>query len=287
MMTLDDIRRFYAEEVRVAGALRSRAVAEAFARVRREEFLGPGPWEIAGADVGMGAAYQTTDDADPRHIYHNVSVALDKSRQLFNGQPGTLGRWIDELEIQAGDSVFHLGCGSGYYTAILAELAGSTGHVAAAEIDADLAKEARKNLSRYTNVTVHGGDGAGFDAGACDAMLINAGVTHPLQQWLDRLSEKGRMVLPLTVAMGANLGKGVVAKVTREGESFAARVIGFVMIYSCSGARDSQLEPALGKAMGTGALMKMTCVRSEPHAQEESCLVHGPEVCLSAAVRVR
>jgi protein-L-isoaspartate(D-aspartate) O-methyltransferase len=280
-MTLDDVRRFYSEEVRVAGALRSRAIAEAFARVPREEFLGPGPWEIAGADVRTGATYLMTDDDDPRHVYHNVSVALDKSRQLFNGQPGTLGRWIDELNIQAGDSVFHLGCGSGYYTAILAELAGATGRVVAVEIDSALAERARRSLSRYTNVTVHAGDGANFDPGTCDAMLVNAGVTHPVALWLDRLSERGRMVVPLTVAIGSNLGKGVVAKVTRDGGGFAARVISFVMIYSCASARDAQLEPALGKAMGTGALMKMTCVRREPHEQEDNCIVHGSDACLS------
>ena len=53
---------------------------------------------------------------------------------------------------------------------------------------------------------------------ACDAMLINAGVTHLYPPWLDRLREGGRLVLPLTVAMGATLGEGVVAKITRPGD---------------------------------------------------------------------
>jgi len=285
MMTLDDIRRFYSEEIRFAAPLRSRGVAEAFARVPREEFLGSGPWCIALSNIGMGATYLTTDDADPRHIYHNVSVALDTSRHLVNGQPATLGRWIDELDIQAGDSVFHLGCGSGYYTAIMAEMAGPTGHVVAAEVDSDLSNQARKNLSHYANVTVYKGDGAELDPGACNAMLINAGVTHPLPVWLDRLSERGRMVVPLTVAMGSSLGKGAVAKITREAGGFAAQVVAFIVIYSCVSARDPQLEPALGKSMGTGALTKITSVRRDPHAQDDTCIVHSPEVCLSIAPR--
>src|SRR3989442_716766 len=77
------------------------------------------------------------------------------------------------------DRVFHLGCGVGYYTAILAEVTGASGQVVAVEVDADLAAHARENLAAYPNVAVHDGDGAALDPGACDAMLINAGVTHP------------------------------------------------------------------------------------------------------------
>ena len=280
-MTLDDCRQFFAQEVRLAATVRSHAVVDAFARVRREKFLGPGPWRIASADIGSGAAYMMTDDADPRHIYHNVSVALDPTRDLISGQPGTLARWIDDLEIHPGDRIFHLGCGVGYYTAILAEVAGASGHVVAVEVDPELASRARENLAAYPNVVVHDGDGAALDPGDCDAMLINAGVTHPHAAWLDRLREGGRMIVPLTVGMGKTLGKGVMAKITRQGAGFAARVVTFVVIYSCASVRDSQVEPTLGKAMATGALMKMQSVRRDAHAPEDTCIVHGAEVCLS------
>ena len=85
-------------------------------------------------------------------------------------------------------------------------------------------------------------------------MLINAGVTHPHAPWLERLREGGRLILPLTVAMGATLGKGVVAKIVRGRGNFSARVITFVAIYSCTSVRDPQIEPLLGKAFSTGAL---------------------------------
>src|SRR5437773_1120876 len=81
--------------------------------------------------------------------------------------------------------------------------------------------------------------------------------------WHDRLREGGRMVVPLTVGMGKTLGKGVVAKIIRQGACFSARTITFVVIYSCASVRDSQLEPTLGKAMATGALMKMQSVRRD------------------------
>src|SRR5205809_900245 len=38
-----------------------------------------------------------TPDADPARVYHNIVVAIDASRQLFNGQPATLAPWLDAL----------------------------------------------------------------------------------------------------------------------------------------------------------------------------------------------
>src|SRR5438874_10432550 len=96
----------------------------------------------------------------------------------------------------------------------MAEVVGPTGQVIASEVDPALSDQARKNLSGYPNVAVHAGDGAELDPGACNAMLINAGVTHPHPAWLDCLSEGGRMMAPLTIPIGATLGKGAVAKIT-------------------------------------------------------------------------
>lgn len=281
-MTIDEVRQFYAEEVELAAPLRSKAVVEAFRRVPREEFLGTGPWQIAIPDSAMGSSYRLTEDAEARHVYHNVSVALDSKRQLFNGQPGFVGRLIDELEIQPGARVFHLGCGPGYYTAILAEVAGNRGQVIASEVDPELAARADANLSRYPNVKVIAGDGTELDPGVSDAMLINAGVTLPLVRWLDRLAEGGRLIVPVTVPVGATLGKGLVLKITRTGDRFAARIISLTVIYSCTTAQDPELAAALGKSLGSGALMKVTSVRRDQHAADDTCLVHTAEICLSS-----
>src|SRR5439155_21236664 len=52
-----------------------------------------GPWAVL-ADIdfmsGMRLQTRTTPDADPGRVYHNIGVAIDPSRPLFNGQPGTL-----------------------------------------------------------------------------------------------------------------------------------------------------------------------------------------------------
>lgn len=289
-MTLDDCRLFYADEVRIAARLDSAALVAAFARVPREKFMGPGPWQIASPDMasmvlmGLAAeAYLSTDN--PRDLYHNVLVALDPDRHLNNGQPSALARWIDALELRPGDRVYHLGCGVGYYTAITAEVVGAGGRVAASEVDADLAARARENLAVYPNVSVHVGDGAAFDPGECDAIFINAGVTHPHPLWLERLSGSGRLVLPLTAARGSADagGAGIVAKVTREGNGFSARVVTLAGIYSCTSVRDSEMNAALGKALATKAFTKLKSVRTDPHPQDETCLAHRADVCLSTA----
>lgn len=285
-MTLEECRQFYAEEIRLTANINSNALIEAFARVPRESFLGSGPWKVASVDLGLGGTtYIQTPDAHPRHVYHNLPVALDPARDLNNGQPAALAKWIDALGIKSGMRVYHLGCGVGYFTAIMTEMVGRSGSVVACEIDAELAARARKNLSEYPNVSVHGGDGADFDPGKCDAMLINAGVTHPHPLWLEGLSDGGSLVLPLTVAagmgMGANLGKGVMAKITRQVNGFPASIVSFVAIYSCVGMRDAQLEQALGKAMGTGKLFKLRSLRRDVHEPTDTCFVHGTDLCFS------
>jgi protein-L-isoaspartate(D-aspartate) O-methyltransferase len=284
-MTLDDYRLFFADEVRIAAGVDSPALVAAFARVPREKFMGPAPWKIMLPDMvsmafmGLGGAgYFSTDD--PRDLYHNVLVALDPDRHLNNGQPSALARWIGALQLELGDRVYHLGCGVGYYTAIMAEVVGAGGRVAASDVDPALAARARENLATYQNVSVHEGDGAAFDPGECDAIFINAGVTHPHSLWLQRLSGRGRLVLPLT-SDPASIG--VVARITRGESGFAARIVSLGGIIACTSVRDAEMSAALARAMKARSLFKLKSVRTDPHPQDETCLAHRADVCLSVA----
>jgi hypothetical protein len=111
-MDLSVRRRFYAEEIEAVARLRSRALVEALATVPREQFLNPGPWTVLAETDFMGtgpAKLCETPDADPARVYHNIGVAIDPSRQLFNGQPATLAPWIDALELTPGARVLHFG----------------------------------------------------------------------------------------------------------------------------------------------------------------------------------
>ena len=286
-LSIEDYRRFYADEIRFVANLNSPALVEAFARVPREKFIGSGPWKVGSAEAralaaaGMGrAAYVPVDDA--RHLYHNVVVVIDEARDINNGQPSALAHWINALELQPGNRVYHLGAGVGYYTAIMAEVVGPEGAVVATEIDPELAARARENLSAYPNVEVHSVDGGEFDPGECDAMLINAGVTHPHSFWLAGLREGGRLVMPVTFATSETLGAGLMTKIIRRVNGFSMRGVTPLGIYSCKSVRDPELEPLVRNALMTQALLKVQSLRLEPHEQEDSCIVHAKGICFSS-----
>src|SRR5215472_2535328 len=145
MMTIEECRSFYAQEVRFAASLMTPGLVEAFAKVPREKFLGPGPWQLGAAEVRalsaaglMELSYVTVED--PREVYHNVVVSLDRAKDINNGQPSALARWIEALGLKSGERVYHLGCGVGYYTAIIAEVVGPSGDVVGLELQTELAE---------------------------------------------------------------------------------------------------------------------------------------------------
>ncbi len=281
---LDRTRRFYAEEIRAVCNLRSNELVEAFAAVPREKFLGPGPWWVKALDMDLNAAPYQTANADPRHVYHNVPVAIDRERNLYNGQPATLAAWLDAVQLKPGESVLHIGCASGYYTAIMAHAVGSSGRVTAVEIDAGLAQRARDNLASMPWVEVRTGDASGGLPAGQDAVVVNAGVTHPLPAWLDSLSPGGRMILPLTFAvesMPGNIGKGVMLLATRQEDGFSARLFSMVAIYSCAGARDPILNQRLPAALAKGNWFNVRRLRLDAHEPSADCWLHGDAFCLS------
>jgi protein-L-isoaspartate(D-aspartate) O-methyltransferase len=169
----------------------------------------------------------------------------------------------------------------GYYTAIMAQLVGPSGSVVGIEFNPDLASRAKENLSDYTNVTVHAGDGATFDPGPCDGILINAGATHPLPLWLDSLKPGGRLVVPLTMEMTPTLGIGVMARIINEPGGFSFKIATQVGIYSCKSARDPKREALLKAVMTGGAIGKIKSVRRDAHEPQQSCVIHADDVCLS------
>ena len=70
----------------------------------------------------------------------------------------------------------------------IAECVGPAGRVVAYEVDEELAGEARRNLASRPWVDVRHGDATEPIGGGFDAILVNAGVTHPLDTWLDALA---------------------------------------------------------------------------------------------------
>src|SRR3954463_10090288 len=111
-MELELRRRFFAEELEAVCNFRTPGLVDAFAAVPRERFLRPGPWAVLGDGDGMTTGgpprARTTADADPSRVSHNVAIAIDPARQLFNGQPGTIAAWLDALAPAPGGRVLHV-----------------------------------------------------------------------------------------------------------------------------------------------------------------------------------
>jgi protein-L-isoaspartate(D-aspartate) O-methyltransferase len=133
-------------------------------------------------------------------------------------------------------------------------------------------------------VEVRHGDGTAALIEPFDAILINAGVTHPQDTWLDALPATGRLILPLTVTMPAlgPLGKGFMTIVTKAADgSLAARPLSMVMIYSAIGLRDETINAQLGQAFVRSPMPDFTRLRRDRHDAGPRCWLHATSFCLA------
>lgn len=268
-------RRWFAEDLRVTCHLRDDRVVQAFACVPREQFLGRGPWRLRH----MVDGYWDSPDDDPKWVYHDVLVALDESKGLNNGEPGLWARHFDSLAVQPGEHVLQIGAGSGYYTAVLAELVGADGKVQGLEIEAALAEAAATNLKDWPQASVVAADGSADIGGPYDVIVAFAGATTPKGEWLDTLADGGRMLLPMT---GSREWGGFMLKVERKGDQLAARSAGWVGFYPCAGARTADAEEALTKALADPVGQRaIKSLRRDGHERDDTCWLHGAGWCLS------
>ncbi len=274
MERLDAHRIFFANLIAASAGVSKgdgRLVA-AFAATPRERFAGLGPWKIFTA-----AGYIETPTDDPAFLYQDVTVALAADRRINNGQPVLHAVCLAALKVKEGERVVHVGAGTGYYTALLARLAGPTGAVSAYEIEADLAERAATNLADLPNVKVEQRSGAEGPLPECDAIYVNAGATAPLDVWLDALRPNGRLLFPLTPSDGPGgmPGAGGMLLITRaEADRFEARFVCPAMFIPCIGARDEETAAKLSVAFKRGDLRNVTVVAAW-HGARRDVLVRG------------
>ncbi len=275
MNDLATARAWFAEELRHVARLRSPAVVAAFATVPREHFAGPGPWPLLSP--WHLSDYWITEDADPCHLCHDVLIAIDSTRRLNNGQPSLWAFCYDQLALAAGQHVVHVGIGTGYYTAILADIVGRNGMVTAVEIDAALADRARINLAdSWPQAEVAIADGFTFRPDRpADAIIVNAGVTHLSLAWLDALAEGGRLLVPLT----AEDRSGAFVLISRrQGDRpfYAARNVCRVGIIDCVGGRDPEARTRLAKALRDSRFAPpVRSLRRPPGEPDDTCWLAG------------
>ncbi len=142
----------------------------------------------------------------PRHLFVEEALA----DQAYNDNPLPIGEMqtisqpymvaimTDALDLKGREKVLEIGTGSGYQTALLAELADQ---VLSIERIASLAGNARRILDHlgYYNVAIRVGDGTyGWKEEApFDAILIAAGAPEIPMPLVEQLEIGGRLVVPV------------------------------------------------------------------------------------------
>jgi len=227
MDRIADFRQVFAQVVTTRAGGCAPEIREAFARVPRHEFVGPGPWQLSEhGDV--------TPSDDPALVYQDIGMGLAPQRGIPTGLPSLHARCIAACAPQPGEHVVHVGAGSGYYTAILAELVGPSGRVDAFEIDRELAARARASLGRWPCVRVEPASGVDRPLGEVDLVYVSAGVQQPPRAWLDALRSGGRLVFPL--APNDAIGGVLMLTRTDSRQVFAASFVCPARFVPCVGA---------------------------------------------------
>ena len=139
-----------------------------------------------------------------RFVPEDIRAAAYDDRPLPIGyrqtisQPYVVAYMTQALQLAPGARVLEIGTGSGYQTAVLAELADT---VYSIEIVPPLAARAAATLAElgYDNVRLREGDGyAGWpEAAPFDAIMVTAAPDHVPQPLVDQLAVGGRMIIPV------------------------------------------------------------------------------------------
>jgi len=227
--------------------------------------LGPGPWKVFA-----GSGYVDTPSNDLAFVYQDIVIAISPSKSLNNGLPSLHAQCLAALAPREGENALHIGAGTGYYSAMLAELVGATGSVQAIEIDKDLARTAKQNLKARTNVFVCCRSGAESPLPLSDIIYVNAGSTAPLRVWLDVLRPGGRLVFPLTPGSG----RGAMLRVTRKPGGLAADFVCDAYFIPCVGAQVAIEKRRLMRAYAKGGMrdVRQLCLDCPP---DDTCWIKG------------
>jgi protein-L-isoaspartate(D-aspartate) O-methyltransferase len=173
--SFDELRQAMVEEQIVRRGIRDEQVIAAMARVPRHDFV----------------ALEYRNQA-----YEDRPLAIGEGQTI--SQPYIVALSLSALALQASDTVLDIGTGSGYQTALLAEIAS---RVYSIERHSSLAESAEQTLSRlgYKNVEIKVEDGTQGWAEKCpfDGIVVAAAAPKIPEALILQIGEGGRMVIPI------------------------------------------------------------------------------------------
>lgn len=175
----------------------------------------------------------------PRHLFVEEALQdraygdhpLPIGEQQTISQPYIVALMTQLLELRGAEKVLEVGTGSGYQTAVLAELAR---RVCSIERQPALAVQARSRLEQlgYTNVWIRVGNGTlGWpDEAPFDRILVTAGAPFVPPPLFEQLAAGGRMVLPLGDSVSQTLtvveNQGGSMRLSTHGDCLFVKLVG-------------------------------------------------------------
>lgn len=164
------------------GWLKTPKIIEAFKKVKREDFLPGEMKDLAEINEALPIGYGQT-----------IS------------QPLVVAFMLEQLQPRPGDKILDVGSGSGWTSALLAEIVGSKGKVIAIEVIPELMEFGKNNVAKYNfiekeTVEFICADGSkGYEKEApFDGILVSASVqTEVPQAWKNQIKIGGKIVTPL------------------------------------------------------------------------------------------
>lgn len=136
------------------------------------------------------------EDALKHRAYEDYPLPIGEGQTI--SQPYIVALMTEALKLKGGEKVLEIGTGSGYQTAVLAEIAE---RVYSVERLPSLAKRAREVLDNleYKNISIKVGDGTyGWkEFSPYDAIMVTAGAPDIPPPLVNQLKEGGRLVIPV------------------------------------------------------------------------------------------
>lgn len=160
------------------GALKTPRIVEAFTKVDRKDFVRPGETSEAYEDYPLGIGFDST-----------IS------------QPYTVAFMLELLQPEPGEMILDVGSGSGWATALLAQIVGEMGQVYGVEIIPELADFGRENLKRYPDLRAAIFNAEGkiglAEAAPFDRILVSAAAEELPSELTNQLKLDGCLIIPI------------------------------------------------------------------------------------------